>query len=294
MLSSPPSLAHRAAVELRTREAGLDAGDIMSKSRDRHKNQHAHPVCIFCGREKLSGEHIFGDWLRKLGYDGEGVREIIPADGNTPIIQRGGPFSKKLKIVCFPCNNVWMSGMEDDAKPLLMSLFKVRSGERIGLDAREQNILARWAFKTAVVASYVDRAGTFPRAHRREFYRTDTVPRHVKIHLGSLSIPVSHSHGEMLGQTSFQPAEVTIPQTDGSTKRIPAYRAELRLLGVVFTVIGYIDDRDLINIDASEDLGRLLLPLWPSIEPIVYWPPDRDLDVIGGMPGPATVPVIGG
>lgn len=52
----------------------------------------------------MTDEHVFGDWLRKSGFNGEGVREIIPGDGTQPIVQKGGPFSKKLPIACRSCN----------------------------------------------------------------------------------------------------------------------------------------------------------------------------------------------
>jgi hypothetical protein len=75
----------------------------------------------------------------------------------------------------------------------------------------------------------------------------------------------------------------------------------VRLLNVVFDIIGYVADADMLNIDVSDDLGRALLPLrpWPSAHPQVWWPPVTSLDVIGGLPGLtaseiASVPLMSG
>ena len=87
-----------------------------------------------------------------------------------PIIQQGGAFSKTLKIVCADCNNVWMSAMEDDAKPVLLSMFQAAAtGKQTMLDSSAQLALARWAFKTAAVMTQLSArtARTFPAATLR-------------------------------------------------------------------------------------------------------------------------------
>ena len=103
--------------------------------------------CFFCGAEgPLTQEHVLPDWLRHLGFKGTGVRELVQ-DSDVPIIQQGGAFSKTLKIVCADCNNVWMSAMEDDAKPVLLAMFQAAAtGKQTMLDSSAQLALARWAF----------------------------------------------------------------------------------------------------------------------------------------------------
>ena len=74
------------------------------------------------------------------------MRELVQ-DSDVPIIQQGGAFSKTLKIVCADCNNVWMSAMEDDAKPVLLAMFQAAAtGKQTMLDSSAQLALARWAF----------------------------------------------------------------------------------------------------------------------------------------------------
>jgi hypothetical protein len=63
------------------------------------------------------------------------------------------------------------------------------------------------------------------------------------------------------------------------------YRATFRLLTVVFDIMGYVADEDMVDIDPSDDLKRAILPLWPAQHPKIWWPPVTNLDVIGGVPG---------
>lgn len=249
--------------------------------------QRRHPAsqrdCLFCGASgPLTDEHVYGKWLRKLGYTGEGVREIVPGNGSKPIIQRGGPFSKTLKIVCRKCNNEWMSGMETDAEPLLTTMFNAR-GTSIRLDEPAQLTLARWAFKTAAVLSRIDYSDPFPLAHRREFHQADQPPQHVQIRIGAASVPV-HPMGEQLATASFEPRNATVT-SEGRSDSFPFYRATFRLLNVAFDIIGYVTDDIELDIDPDDDLKRILLPLWPTRHPTIWWPPVTNLEVIGGLPG---------
>jgi hypothetical protein len=259
--------------------------------RQRTDRERRGERCIFCGaKPPLSHEHVFGEWLRKLDHTGEGVHELIPGDGGEPIVQRGrGIFTRKLKIVCGACNHGWMSEIEKAAKPLLMQMFNSQS--QISLSAHDQLALARWAFKTAVVARYVADKSTFPAAHRREFYTTNDPPQHAQIWIGAASVPDTPIYGELLAETRYEPVELTAPGPDGSATVAPAYRSELRLYNVVFVVMGYVADSPLARIDPSEALGQALTPLWPATDHGISWPPPANLDIIDGLSGLKQVPV---
>jgi len=111
----------------------------MMKKKAKPKRQPKPKRCLFCDRDRpLTNEHVFPDWLRKLGFTGPGTREIVE-DSSTPIFQQGGRFTKVLKVVCGPCNNVWMKGIEDAAKPVLVSMFRAAaSGKQVSLDEAAQ------------------------------------------------------------------------------------------------------------------------------------------------------------
>ena len=241
------------------------------------------PACVFCGsRGSLTEEHVFGDWLRKLGFTGEGLREW--STGGVSTRQKGGPFSKKLKIPCLQCNGVWMSGMEDSAKPLLVEMFK---GNRVELNDVAQRDLARWAFKTVVVFSYVDRQGErVPAVHRRAFHQTDEPPIGVVVRIGSASVR-AEQFGQQLAECSFKPRLAQVKFDDGRVVDVPTYTGRFRLLNVVFDVFGYVSpDPDLhLHVDLPVEVERALLQIWPVKHPTIWWPPAVTLDVVGGLSG---------
>ncbi|WP_143765411.1 hypothetical protein [Catenulispora acidiphila] len=209
----------------------------------------------------------------------------------------GGPFSKTLKILCGPCNNVWTSGMEDAAKPLLINMF---SGKQTELDEAAQRDLARWAFKTAAILAHVTRRQEqLPVEHCRAFHRSDEPPPGVFIRIGAASVSTGQ-HGQQIGESRF--LQLPMVMTAGSKRfSIPAYSARFRLFTVVFDVFGSsVSDKvatdlgfapgDLqVQADVGDDLGRVLVQIWPPKNPTVWWPPVNSLDVVGGIDGLAQV-----
>ena len=90
----------------------------VSRRAQRRQIERNPRECLFCGNiGRLTEEHVYGDWLQKLGFRGPGVRELIEdADLENRILQEGNPFNKRLRIVCEDCNGGWMSALETAAK----------------------------------------------------------------------------------------------------------------------------------------------------------------------------------
>jgi hypothetical protein len=261
----------------------------VSRRTQRRAAERGARECLFCGSVgKLTEQHVYDDWLRGLGYDGEGLREFI-AEPDQPVFQRGGPFTKTLRIVCEDCNGIWLSRMEKAAKPLLLSMFNT-SGQ-IELDGDAQLAVARWAFKIVCVLSQMGRTRTFPLAHCREFRRTSLPPATSQIWIGAASVR-SEPGREQLAESRYEPraADLSIGE---STVRVPLYTARFRLLNVVFDVFGHGPAETGLRADLSDDLRRALLPIWPSEHSVIWWPPVTNLDVIGGVDGLAAAPLVG-
>src|SRR5690242_1764863 len=91
------------------------------------------------------------DWLNKRGYSSVGLREYSDHADTATLIQPGG-VSRKRAGQCHDCNTGWMSRLEFAAEPILVTLFEATA--QAALLATEQAVLARWAFKTAVILSY--------------------------------------------------------------------------------------------------------------------------------------------
>jgi len=236
----------------------------------------------------MTEQHVYDDWLRNLGYDSEGLLEFV-SEPEQPAFQRGGPFTKALRIVCDPCNGIWLSGIETSAKTSLLSMFSA-SGQ-VKLDSDAQLALARWAFKIVCVLSQMGPIKTFPLAHCREFRQSGLPPMNSQIWIGTASVR-SAPGLQQLAESRYEPRAADL-SFDGRTVRVPFYTARFRLLNVVFDVFGHGPAEMGLRADLFDGLRRALLPIWPSEHPAIWWPPVTNLDVIGGVEGLAAVPLVG-
>ena len=241
--------------------------------------------CFFCCAEgPLTQEHVLPDWLRHLGFKGIGVRELVQ-DSDAPIIQQGGAFSKALKIVCADCNNVWMSAMEDDAKPVLLSMFQAAAtGKQTMLDSSAQLALARWAFKTAAVMTQLSArtAGTFPAEHASSFRGSDRIPENTQVWLGA-AVVTPTTRGDHVAQFRYQPYKTDVKAGEASYSG-SGYQIFVRLFNVVFYILGFESTWRLTG-ELPDDLKKALLPIWQPEHPKLWWPPSSTLDDFGGIDG---------
>jgi hypothetical protein len=263
----------------------------VSRRTQRRQAERKTRQCLFCGSEgPLTEQHVFDDWLRKLGFDAVGVRELIEvADPERRILQPGGPFTKTLKIVCEPCNGKWLSGIENSAKAVLLRLFRATGS--VELDTPSQLVLARWAFKEAGMLSQLGSRKTFPLEHCRDFRRTGDPSANCQIWIGSASMTKA-ALGDQLVESRYEPriAEVRIGKI---VQKISAYSCRFRLLNVAFDVFGWLPTEYGLHAQLTEDLGKALLPIWPIEHPTIWWPPATSLDVLGGLQGLAAVEFTG-
>jgi len=133
------------------------------------------PTCVFCGfTGKLTSEHIFGDWLTRIGLD---LEPVPHAAGR---LNRIGwelgvrpPFRQRVRDICGACNHGWMSRLELAAQRALTPFILGASGT---IGPEDQGVVAAWIQKTVLVAMLVspeeDRAAGYglPAAEYRELY----------------------------------------------------------------------------------------------------------------------------
>jgi hypothetical protein len=247
--------------------------------------QQPRKTCLFCSSAADSAEHIFGNWLNKAGRGGDGVRTWT-ADGK-PVIEKGGPFSKKLKIVCKRCNNVWMSRMESEVAPILVRMFDWDGQAPLTLTIDEQIALARWAFKTSVVAAHVNGQPYFPFEQCQDFRTNDTLPQcWIRIGHGGNPSPQDYfndgDHYDLVGECDFLPANATT-KVGGVNTTFPFYAAAFRLFNVVFDVRGYYLPGQDIKATPPPEHQEALPQIWPGLGAPLPWPPSRTVDSIGGV-----------
>jgi hypothetical protein len=106
--------------------------------------------CGFCFRRvsKMTGEHIYSDWMNKIFTDPWERRFTLP-DGRVFTFPAAA-LDWKEKVACGVCNSGWMSAIEDNhAKPVLTSLIVGQLDIPITRSAARS--IAIFAFKTAAV-----------------------------------------------------------------------------------------------------------------------------------------------
>jgi hypothetical protein len=83
--------------------------------------------CIYCGVNEVSEEDVFPKWLQrrfKRPEDSHGTLERIPNLNSEVRIERSVRVLKvAVEAVCFECNNTWMSGLQNNTKPIIASLL---------------------------------------------------------------------------------------------------------------------------------------------------------------------------
>ncbi|WP_132521863.1 hypothetical protein [Rhizobium sp. BK376] len=136
-------------------------------------------TCIYCGyRGKLSGEHVFGDWLRRRFDRPAGNRthmlsrpekprffEDVKLVQNVEHNKRAQPYADVVFNVCEECNNNWMSEVHKLAAPVVSRLA---DGFWPKLSEDEILALSRWVAMVAINLESKARIQTSTQSHRSE------------------------------------------------------------------------------------------------------------------------------
>lgn len=124
-------------------------------------------TCPFCGSaSKLTAEHVFGDWLSRIGLP----REPMP-HGAGPLnrVMRDlgvrPPFLQTVGV-CATCNNGWMSHLEKIAQRVLTPFILGRPGQ---IEPEDTAAIAAWVQKTTLTTMLIS-----SEAQRRDGYGLPT------------------------------------------------------------------------------------------------------------------------
>ncbi len=112
--------------------------------------------CIFCSRDaKLTGEHIWSAWIGRLLPSHISGFNFSYHDTQTGERREWSQptMDQKTKLVCKPCNEGWMSKVEDGASRTLSGT--VRDGSPVCLLPNGIVSLAAFSFKCAVLANHM-------------------------------------------------------------------------------------------------------------------------------------------
>jgi hypothetical protein len=144
--------------------------------------------CIFCRKPGLTYEHVWPDWLKK--YVPKDMTEysslsvIVHQTHSEPRRKKrsGDPRSRRLRVVCKPCNTGWMGKLQERAKSYLLPLIH---GDAASLDTTAQTAVSAWITMFVMVAEYFDPSKVATSQEQRSYFlENGTPPSNWKIWIG--------------------------------------------------------------------------------------------------------------
>lgn len=246
--------------------------------------------CIFCGAVgKLTNEHIWGDWTRNYVPRTQNKHEFRSIVAKTPTsetaepvrIRAGDPLNSQVKVVCKPCNNGWLSQIQEKAKPYLIPLVEGR-GAFLGRQAQRQ--IATWATMATMTGEYLSRDPqniSVPQSERSKFMQTSRPPRNWRIWIGK------YEREKWAGQwlhNSFPIYSTSeIAEVSASSVRRPNHQTTSFVIGKLFVHVFSGHFRSIImrwDWQNAPSALAALREVWPIEESVVRWPAitmtDRD------------------
>lgn len=147
--------------------------------------------CIFCPHPaKRSSEHIWPQWFttyipRRFTHTIDETSLVEFANGGQVrrlhqrgiLTRPGDPGDQRLKVVCAPCNNGWMSTLRVRARPFLEPL--VKGDTAAGSSGHGLRSIAAWAAMFTIVYEQADlRTRTISETERFDFRLKRDIPTH--------------------------------------------------------------------------------------------------------------------
>jgi hypothetical protein len=204
--------------------------------------------CPFCQDRsvRLSKEDIYPKWLlRELSRRGAGVRKHGRL--TTKII---GPTIP----VCRDCNNTWMSTIENDVKDLITALV---DQTRV-IDRREQELLALWATKVALLLDAASDNPVIPRGFGHDL-RIHKRP-HAGVHVWTAA------YVEPTDTLAVRTWRIMAEDED----RVTGLLITFTIPKIAFQVFFPFFDGELARL---EDFADSVFRLWPPEGRAIDWPP---------------------
>lgn len=220
--------------------------------------------CAFCMKQaKMSGEHIHSDWMNTV-MPGPWKREINSSEG-IHTAHDSPQLNWKVKVVCEPCNNGWMSNLENKhAKPVLTPLI---AGEvHIPISQSSAHSIALFAFKTAIIADLLrkqeGREPFFSRRIRAAFRKTLDIPASVNMWM------CAYATNERRADVLLAYYKTEMPLIGPFELYVCTYAAG----GFAFQVVS-IKSFGLARLAPNRSFDRMSIAFWPKIRPNFVWPP---------------------
>jgi len=234
--------------------------------------------CAFCPSPAVAhgGEHAWSDWINRILPD-KRFRLLSFSDTGPHHTYIKRKLDVKFPVVCEACNNEWMSGLENDhAKPAIKDL--ILSDKFVKLSPQRLDSIAKFAFKTAVVADHFSLASDMPffsTAARYTFRESLTIPGGVQMWIAAFK---ERGHGALRAVYHESPAKMA----NGFQLYALTFGAGYFLVQVVSCrwrapggISGFVP-----FVTQAKFWDKFSAPFWPPRNEAILWPSDKQFNVL--------------
>jgi hypothetical protein len=239
--------------------------------------------CIFCEAFGVSKEHVLGDWLKEIfprtpvdthmtrattwGQSAHGKIYAMPVVR----IENGHASTRKVRFVCEPCNNEWMSGLETAIQPIIMPLI---AGFAAFMSVEQQKILATWIAKTVMAAEYIYPDQIAISQEQRHFLMTKQEPP------PGWAIVLADYNGNKWRHAAIAHHVLrSNPAPIGPREPFGGRDTQLTCIGIGHLFIQTASTTfERYSFGLKEDEGDAFRQIWPLRAGPIFWPPSLRLD----------------
>jgi hypothetical protein len=203
-----------------------------------------------------------------------GASEIVTNGGaGGQVVYSVIPYDARAKVVCAPCNNGWMSQIENAASKLLKPMIGTHLV--IPLDHPAQTTLGTWSvLKGLLVPYYMRQPDMFPRGVYVEFFRArrPSDQQHVVL--------ARHNDLRVSGGAHSYRLDLTEDAT-GTTHPSSGYAVTFHIHRLVVYLFGHLLANQ-VQPPFPPALIPFIIQIWP-VQSLVKWPPPQTMDVAALM-----------
>jgi hypothetical protein len=242
-----------------------------------HRKRKSVGKCIFCEHGNLSKEHFWPEWasalLPRYPYN-QHVEQLFTFE-NTKLLRppdvrsrQGHSWTKKIRAVCGPCNNGWMSVLESSAKPILTPLIATQPHS---LTTDNMRILAQWiVLKIMIGERNHQELSVTPIEDRVKFRLTREIPPNFRIWIAKCEAG-GWETGYFRHAATIGKSPIVTPQHRFKNIHSVAFG-----IGDLFVFVLHTTVAGVLNSNPSQ--SEAVIPLFP-IDVSCNWPPPRSLSV---------------
>ena len=231
-------------------------------------------LCIFCGHRVNSDEHVWPQWLVRLGRTWPSPRRMQA----TRLNRRGHRATWDVnhptivtKSVCTGCNSGWMSDLETIIEPMLTPLINGRKGT---VSVKQQKAIVVWILKCAMIFDSMEGDESFYDKVERFHFRETLDP-------GSYTqFWIGHYAGDFLGF-------LTRYGTKSNPQSLPPWKANIFTMAfghVVFQMLDVRFAKDThkrsFTVEAYGQWSKRIVDVLVHPYHPIEWPPNLSFDDI--------------